>query len=130
MCSGHSWFTMERIPAHYLELIGDALLKVYWYKKSLRNTLRRSGVAESFLSTWAEDESKRDMLERLLPKLEGAEKGILVLNRLADTLLDQKTFPDLERLEDSRLRIKQATDAIRALHGYRTRQTEHAESER
>jgi hypothetical protein len=121
---------MARIPAHYLELVSDALLKVYWYKKSLRNTLRRSGVSENFLSTWAEDESKREILERLFPKLEESEKGILVVNRLADTLLEQKTFPDLERLEDSRLRIKQATDSIVALSSYRQRQAESVQSER
>lgn len=122
--------TMERIPAHYLELVSDALLKVYWYKKSLRNTLRRSGVSDNFLSTWAEDESKREMLERLFPKLENSENGILVVNRLADTLVEQKSFPDLERLEDSRLRIKQAEEAIEALKGYRRRQAESAQSER
>jgi Mg2+ and Co2+ transporter CorA len=121
---------MERIPAHYLELVSDSLLKVYWYKKSLRNALRRSGVSENFLSTWSEDETKRDMLERLFPKLEGLEKGILVVNRLADTLLEQKTFPDLERLEDSRLRIKQAKDSIEALRNYRQRQAETTQSER
>ena len=86
---------MERIPTHYLELLNDSLLKVYWYKKSLRNALRRSGVSENFLSTWAEDESKREMLERLFPKLESSDKGILVMNRLTDTLLEQKTFPAL-----------------------------------
>lgn len=121
---------MERIPAHYLELVSDALLKIYWYKKSLRNTLRRSGVSESFLSTWSEDESKRDMLERLFPKLENSEKGILVVNRLADTLLEQMTFADLERLEDSQFRIKQAKDAIEVLRNYRQRQAETAQSER
>jgi len=121
---------VERIAAHYLELVSDALLKVYWYKKSLRNTLRRCGVSENFLSSWAEDESKRELLERLFPKLEGLEKGILVVNRLADTLLDQKIFPDLDRLEDSKLRIKQATDAIQALQNYRRRQAEDAQSER
>src|SRR5260221_9759115 len=121
---------MERIPAHYLELVSDSLLKVYWYKKSLRNVLRRSGVSESFLSTWAEDESKREMLERLVPKLESSEKGILVLNRLADTLLEQKVFPDLQRLEDSQFRIKQAKDAIEALRNYRQRQAETNQSER
>jgi hypothetical protein len=121
---------MERIPTHYLELLNDSLLKVYWYKKSLRNALRRSGVSENFLSTWAEDESKREMLERLFPKLESSDKGILVMNRLTDTLLEQKTFPDLERLEDSRLRIKQAKDAIEALRDYRRRQAETTQSER
>jgi hypothetical protein len=120
---------MERIPAHYLELVSDSLLKVYWYKKSLRNTLRRSGVSENFLSTWAEDESKREMLDRLFPKLETSQNGILVVNRLADTLLEQKTFPDLERLEDSRLRIKQAQDAIEGLRNYRQRKAETTRSE-
>jgi hypothetical protein len=87
-------------------------------------------VSENFLSTWSEDESKREMLERLFPKLENAEKGILVVNRLADTLVEQNTFPDLERLEDSQLRIKQAQDAVMAIRNYRQRQAESAQSER
>jgi hypothetical protein len=67
---------MERLPAHYIELVSDALLKVYWFKKSFRGVLRRVGVAESFLATWAADETKRDLLERLMPNLEQSDAGI------------------------------------------------------
>ena len=53
------------IPPHYLELVADAALKSYWRKRALSFFLRRCGVSESFLATWHEDESKRDLLYRL-----------------------------------------------------------------
>ena len=114
----------QRLPAHYLELLSDALLKVYWYKNSFRTALRRAGLPDSLLSTWAADESKRDYWGRLMPDLEGSDAGIAVLNRLADTVSEQKTFPDLERTEDSAKRIRSAQKAIGDLKEYRLRQSE------
>lgn len=116
----------QRLPAHYLELLSDALLKVYWYKGSFRTALRRAGTPEALLATWAAEETKRDFWARILPELEIAEAGIRVLKCLADTVADQKTFPDLERMEDSGLRIKAAQKAIADLNDYRQRQREKA----
>lgn len=87
--------TAQRFPAHYLELISDAILKVYWYKNSFRTALRRAGVSESLLATWPTDETKREFWERIMPKLEASESGIEILKRLADAVCEQKTFPDL-----------------------------------
>ncbi|MDZ7919360.1 hypothetical protein [Rhodoferax sp.] len=65
----------EKLPSHFVELVQDALLKSYWRRKAFRNVLRRNGVAEAFLDGWAEDESKRQLLDRLIPALERAERG-------------------------------------------------------
>jgi Restriction endonuclease/Effector-associated domain 1 len=120
----------QRLPAHYLELLSDALLKVYWYKASFRAALRRAEIPEGLLATWAPEETKRDFWERLLPSLETTDTGIRVLVRLADAVGEQKTFPDLERMEDSELRIKSARKAIADLNDYRQRQRENAQEQR
>jgi hypothetical protein len=40
------------IPSHYLDLVADAALKSYWRKRAAL-FLKRCGVKESFLATWA-----------------------------------------------------------------------------
>ena len=65
-----------------------------------------------------------------MPDLETSEAGIGVLNRLADAVADQKTFPDLERIEDSALRIRIAKKAIADLNEYRQRQRDQAQEQR
>jgi len=120
----------QRLPAHYLELLSDALLKTYWYKGSFRTALRRAGVPENLLATWAGEETKREYWARLMPDLEASDAGIAALTRLADTLAEQNTFPDLERMEDSALRIRSAKKAIADLKEYRHRQSERAHNQR
>ena len=120
----------QRLPAHYLELLSEALLKVYWYKGSFRTALRRAAVPESLLAGWAAEETKRDFWARILPDLETSDAGIAVLVRLADAVAEQTTFPDLERMEDSALRIKTARKAIGDLNDYRQRQREKAQEQR
>lgn len=120
----------ERLPAHFVELVQDALLKSYWRRRAFRNALRRNGVAESFLSTWSEDESKRQLLDRLIPALEGAEKGPGVIKQLAVQLADQETFPDLTGWPDETEKVSAAKSAVAALKGYIARERSAAEVER
>jgi hypothetical protein len=84
------------IPPHYLELVADAALKSYWRRKALALFLRRCGVAQAFLSGWQSEETKRELLYRLFPKLEEAgDAGLRLVNRMADWLDQQTSFPDL-----------------------------------
>jgi len=111
------------IPPHYLELVADAALKSYWRKRALRLFLRRCGVNESFLGTWQEDESKRDFLYRLFPKLEDSgNDGLRLVNRMADSLIQQTSFPDLVGWEDSVQKVATATSAVAALRAFREAQ--------
>jgi hypothetical protein len=120
-----------QIPPHYLELVADAALKSYWRKKALRLFLRRCGVTESFLGTWQSDESKRDLLYRLFPKLEeSGDPGLRLVNRMADSLIQQLSFPDLVGWEDSDQKIQNATGAVKALQEYRNSQKTQAATER
>ena len=120
----------ERLPAHFVELVQDALLKSYWRRKAFRNALRRNGVSENFLAAWAEDESKRQLLDRLMPALESAEKGAAVIKQLAVQLADQDSFPDLLGWPDELEKINAAKSAVAALKAYVARERSAAEVER
>ena len=50
------------------------------------------------------------------------ETGVRILVALADAVGEQKTFPDLERKEDSAARINDAKKAVADLNEYRQRQ--------
>jgi hypothetical protein len=119
------------IPPHYLELVADAALKSYWRKKALALFLRRCGVSEGFLSSWHAEESKRDLLYRLFPKLEeNGDAGLRLVNRMADSLIQQTSFPDLIGWEDSKEKIVNATAAVTALRDYRNAQQLQAATEK
>jgi hypothetical protein len=119
----------EKLPSHFVELVQDALLKSYWRRKAFRNVLRRNGVAEAFLDGWAEDESKRQLLDRLIPALEQAERGRIVIKQLAVHLADQAAFPDLMGWADEKEKIASAKLAVSALKTYIDRERSTAEIE-
>lgn len=120
----------DRLPPHYVELVTDAALKVYWYKASFRTFLRGSGVSEATISSWAADESKRDLLARLMARVQNSDSGIRIITAMADGLLDQTSFPDLEKQEDSAARIAAAKRAQNELRKYREEHRRKAESAR
>jgi len=75
-----------KITPRLIELTYEAALKAYWRKNALRKFLRASHVADSFLATWAEDESKRELLDRLFHKLQQSDKGKAVIFQMARSL--------------------------------------------
>lgn len=87
-------------------------------------------IKESFISTWHDDETKRDFVYRLFPFLEKTDAGRQVLLEMAQDLSTQTTFPDLENWEDSVEKKTRAANAVRALHTYLRRQREEVQSER
>lgn len=119
----------EKLPSHFVELVQEALLKSYWRRKSFRNVLRRNGVSESFLAGWAEDESKRQLLDRMIPALEQAEKGHIVIKQLAVHLADQGSFPDLVGWSDEAEKMAAARAAVAALKAYIERERSKVEVE-
>lgn len=122
---------MAVIPPHYLELVADAALKSYWRKKSLALFLRRCGVSETFVAGWSKDESKRDLLYRLFPRLEAqGDAGLQLVNRMTDALVQQESFPDLEGWEDTKKKVEDAKRAVAALKAYRATQAKRADDER
>ena len=108
----------DSLPAHYLELVADAALKSFWRRRALHDFLRRNGISEVFLSTWATEESKRDLLYRLFPRLEKSPKGPGIIHQMARNLIEQESFPDLEGWEDSAAKKTAAREAVTALKSY------------
>ena len=108
----------EILPSHFIDLVRAALLKSFWRKPTLRQFLLRHRVKESFLATWTSDETKRDVLDRLFPKLEKTEEGRRVIKQMAVSLSEQIAFPDLKGWEDEVLKVSDATKAVANLKKY------------
>lgn len=117
----------ERLPSHFIDLVQDALLKSFWRKNALLNFLRRHKIAESFLATWQETETKRVFVGRLFPKLESDSEGVQAIKQMGASLSDQEKFPDLEGWEDARTKIQSAKEAIAALRHYLNTQKQNAD---
>lgn len=117
----------EQLPSHFIDLVQDALLKSFWRKNALLNFLRRHKIAESFLATWQETETKRVFVGRLFPKLESDNKGAQVIQQMAVSLSEQVKFPDLEGWEDALTKIQSAKEAIVALCHYLNTQKQNAD---
>jgi hypothetical protein len=118
-----------KLTPYYIDLVYDACLKSFWRKIALSKFLRRCGIAGSFLATWGAEESKRDFLDRLFVELPKTDKGRNGLLRIASSLIDQRSFPDLQNWEDSAKKIKEAHDAVLKLRIYHDRQGEEIQSE-
>jgi len=119
-----------KVTPHLVQLTYEAALKSFWRRDSLRKFLRQSHVAEAHLATWAEDESKRQFLDRTFAALQRGDKGKAVLGEMALFLAEQTTFPDLRNWEDSAVKIQDATKAVAELKQLIARQTEEVRTER
>lgn len=117
-----------RFTPHLVDLCYNAALKSFWFKRGLRKFLRECGISQTYLNSWASDESKRDFLDRLFEKLSASDNGRLVIVKMAKSLIEQTCFPDLVNLEDSSDRISDAEKAISELTKYLNRQEEKLQS--
>ncbi|MCC7054865.1 MAG: hypothetical protein IT355_16455 [Gemmatimonadaceae bacterium] len=120
----------ETLPTHFLDLVANALLHSFWRKAALRAFLRRMNLKDAFLSTWHESETKRDFIYRMFPFLERSEAGRRALQRIANELAAQTSFPDLEGWEDSAEKKKRGVEAVRALKSYLSLQRENTLNEK
>jgi hypothetical protein len=119
-----------RLAANFVNLVHEATLKSFWRRKALWRFLRQAGVAESFLATWNEAESKRDFLDRLFSKLPNEPRGQELLLSLAQDLAQQESFRDLVGWEDSERKLQDARVAIVALRAALTKIGDSIENER
>ena len=106
---------MKKLSPVFVELTQDALLKAFWYKPSLRVFLQQSGIAEAALAQWHPDQSKRDFVLWLWPQLVKDELGQNVILCMARSLAEMQHFTDLERKEDTKIRIPEAKEAVARL---------------
>lgn len=119
-----------KITPRLIELTYEAALKSYWRKNALRKFLRASHVADSFISSWASDESKRELLDRLFQKLQTTDKGKAVISQMARSLSEQATFPDLRNWEDSNEKTQDAHKAVQELKAYLKQQNKEIRTEK
>ena len=119
-----------KITPRLIELTYEAALKSYWRKNALRKFLRASHVTESFVSSWASEESKRELLDRLFQKLQARDKGKAVIFQMARSLSEQTTFPDLRNWEDSNQKIQDAHKAVQELKAYLKQQDTEIKTEK
>jgi len=126
----------KKLSPSFVALTQDALLKAIWFKNSLRIFLVQHHVNESALAKWHPDQSKRDYIEWLWPRLVKDEKGQNAILAMARSLTEMKHFPDLERKEDTKERIPEAVEAVARLRAAvatvneNIRETKAAESRR
>jgi hypothetical protein len=119
-----------KITPRLIELTYEAALKSYWRRNALGSFLRSSHITEFFVSSWANDESKRELLDRLFPKLQATDKGKALIFQMARSLSEQTTFPDLRNWEDSDTKIQSAHKAVTELKHYLKKQDSEVKDER
>lgn len=119
-----------KLTPHLVQLAYEAALKSFWRKEALRKFLRQSHVSETYLSSWAADESKREFLDRMFAALQRTDKGKSVIGQMAVSLAEQTTFPDLRNWEDSAIKIQDASKAVAELKALISRQKEEVRSEK
>jgi len=110
--------TELEVNASLVLLVYEALLRSFWRKQTLKKFLRSTGISEHIISSWSDDESKRDFLDRLFTALSKNQKGTFVVLKWAQELAEQKSFPDLRGWEDSDVKIQQANKAVVELRHY------------
>jgi hypothetical protein len=115
---------VAKITPRLIELTYEAALKSYWRRNALRKFLVASHVQSSFVAAWSDDESKRDLLDRLFQRLQTTDKGNAVIYHMARNLSEQSTFPDLRNWEDSAQKIQDAYKAVQELKFYLKQQGE------
>lgn len=102
----------KRLAASFVTLVYEATLKSFWRRKTLSRFLRQAGIAQSFISSWESQESKRQFLDRLFAKLPDQPKGQELIQAMARDLAQMETFPDLVGWEDSELKLQDARSAV------------------
>jgi hypothetical protein len=105
----------KRLAASFVTLVYEATLKSFWRRNALSRFLRQAGIAQSFVSGWGSEESKRLFLDRLFTKLPDQSGGQELIQAMARDLAQQDSFPDLAGWEDSDLKVREALTAVRAL---------------
>lgn len=119
-----------RISPRLIELTYEAALKSFWRREALRKFLRASNIAETLLSSWAPEESKRDLLDKVFESLTPTDPGKALIFEMARALSEQATFPDLRNWEDSAQKINDATKSVAELKNYLKTQEQEIRSEK
>lgn len=118
-----------KITPRLIELTYEAVLKSFWRRKALQKFLLASHVAEKFVGSWAAEESKRDLLDRMFLRLQASDRGKAVIFQIARNISEKTTFPDLQNWEDSDRKIQEAHKSVQELKRYLKVQDETVKAE-
>lgn len=105
----------KRLSPAFIELTQDTILKVFWSKQALRFFLQQHRIENSMLAQWYADQTKRDFIAWLWAQLVKNDGGHQTILDMARSLAKMRYFPDLERKEDSKIRITEAEQAVTRL---------------
>ena len=119
-----------RITPYYTHLVHDACLKSFWRRKRLAQFLLGCGVAPKYFATWSPDETKRNLLDRLFDDLVTSQDGRRLILRIAGSLIEQTSFPDLENWEETDKMKEQAQEAVNRLKVHQAAQEAEIQEER
>jgi FtsZ-binding cell division protein ZapB len=105
-----------KLNPYFVNITKDACLKSFWYKPALRSFLQQNYILDNALSHLA-SMTKREFLDWLFPQvlIQKNNKGHELILKMARNLASQNSFPDLQNLEDSAVKVKQAVEAINLL---------------
>ena len=97
-----------------IELIQDACCKVFWYKKDLLRFLRLHKVPDNNFYL-LESMTKAEFLGILFCDLNKNDCHHDLIYNIGVDIINMSSFPHLEKLENSELKIKDAQQSIKNL---------------
>lgn len=107
----------KQLTAYFISLVQDACLKAFWRKRSLAAFLRRNHINADFVDPLYGGATKAEVLanifERLLQSQNSKHQAAVIA--IARELVAMESFPDLERWEDSHVKIEAAKQAVSRL---------------
>ena len=118
-----------RITPHLITLCYDAAVSSFWRKSALRLFLTGVGIGNSYLATWAPEETKRAFLSRMFAELRRNKRGQDAILLMARALAEQREFPDLQHWDDATLKTQQAHAAVGALRRYLANQDDRKDTQ-
>lgn len=107
----------KKLSPTLITFIREACYKVFWYKNDLADFLKLHDVPESKIFD-LKDKTKAVFLSQLFYDLSRSENpdGQEIMYRIGMSLIEMSSFPALERLEDSKIKIVAARAAISDLN--------------
>jgi hypothetical protein len=123
---------MKKLTPYFVDLTKDACLKAFWRRRALHTFLIQHKISDTQLATWAQDESKREYLNRLFESLIKItdNSGYAIILDMARSLVEMKSFPDLENWEDSSEKISNAHKAVDRLKSEVDKLNKHVQNEK
>lgn len=97
------------------ELVFDSLLKIFHRKNTFLRYIHANINGNIYFN---EQETKRELLERIFPYLQSSDAGHRIIIKIGLEISEFKEFPDLYGFEDSQYRVNTAKESVKKLREY------------